>query len=92
MIDVIAAALLPVFAPYWLMWFIGGFGIIEGIALYLRRFFPPVNNDGGTLSEFIWWLIRGKSWPHRLALFIFASAWCDLTLHFFLGTSLTPFW
>lgn len=80
-------ALLNVFWPIWLAWF-GLFLVVEFTALALRKKYPDVNNDGATLSEGIWWLIRGKSWPHRVAFFVLLGFFVDLGLHFFVGTSL----
>lgn len=82
-----ATGLITRFWPLWLGWILAFMGI-EFTALGLRRKFPDTNNSGGTLSELVWWLVRGKQWPHRLALFLFFSFYIDLGFHFFLGTSL----
>lgn len=83
-----ATALLPVFAWFWLPIWLGGFLVVELTALYLRKYIPDTNNDGGTLSELVWWLIRGKQWYHRLAYVTLLAFFIDLGCHFFIGTPL----
>lgn len=71
----------------WLAW-LGAFLVIEFSALFLRKKVPDVNDNGGTLSELVWWSIRGRTWPHRLAFVTLLGFFIDLGFHFFMGTSL----
>ena len=80
-------ALITVFWPIWLGW-LGLFLMAEFTALGLRIKYPDTNNNGGTLSELVWWIVRGKQWPHRLAFVTLLAFFVDLGLHFFVGTSL----
>lgn len=80
-------ALIHTYWPIWAAW-ICAFLAIEFSALYLRRRVPDVNNNGGTLSELIWWLVRGSAWYHRLAFYILLAFFIDLGFHFFAGTNL----
>lgn len=82
-----ATALISRFWPLWSAW-IAAFLIIEFTALGLRKKYPDKTNNGGTLSELIWWLVRGRQWPHRLAFVALFGFFIDLGFHFFVGTSL----
>lgn len=83
----IAAALITNYWPLWLVWVLL-FGVIEASALYMRKIVPDYNNNGGTLSELVWWLIRGSAWWHRAIFYLLLAGFIDLGLHFFVGTSL----
>lgn len=87
MLIIASAALVTKFWPAWIAW-LCTFLVIEFTALGLRKKYPDVHDNGGTLSELVWWLTRGSAWYHRLFLIVFAGFWLDLSAHFFLGTSL----
>lgn len=79
--------LITKFWPLWTAW-IGAFLVIEFTALGLRKKYPDTNNSGGTLSELVWWLIRGKAWYHHVLFAALLAFFIDLGSHFFIGTSL----
>lgn len=84
---IVATALLHTFWPIWVAW-LGAFLVIEFTALALRKKYPDVNNNGGTLSELVWNLIRGKAWYHHVLFAVLLAFFIDLGCHFFVGTSL----
>jgi hypothetical protein len=59
---------------YWVAWFVVGFGVPEGYAIYRKR-------TGDTLSGQVWWLER-KFRPLWLVVAV-GMAW--LTMHFLGG-------
>lgn len=79
--------LLNTFRPVWITWIVL-FLIAEFTALALRRKYPDTNNTGGTLSELVWSLIRGKAWYHHVLYGVLLMFFIDLGSHFFIGTSL----
>lgn len=80
-------ALITVAWKVWLAWFTM-FLVVEFGFLALRRWYPDTNNTGGTLSELVWYLIRGHAWWHRLLYWSSLGFFIDLGFHFFVGTSL----
>lgn len=80
-------ALITIFWPIWLGW-LAAFLVVEFTAIALTRKYPDTNNNGGTLSELVWRIIRGPQWYHRLAFVTLLAFFVDLGLHFFLGTPL----
>jgi hypothetical protein len=82
-----ATALMQTYYPLWLTW-LGMFLVVEFSALFLRKKYPDVNNNGGTFSELVWWAIRGKRWPHRAAFVVLLGFFIDLGFHFFIGSAL----
>lgn len=80
-------ALITRFWPAWLVW-LGAFLAIEFTALGLRAKYPDTDNNGGTLSELVWWIVRGKAWYHHVAFAVLLAFFIDLGAHFFIGTSL----
>lgn len=73
--------------PVWLVWIVG-FLVLEFNALRLRKKYPDVNYNGGTLSELVWWIINGKAWWHHVAYAVFLAFFVDLGFHFFTQTAL----
>ena len=73
--------------PFWILWLVI-FLVFEFTAIFLRSKFTPVNDNGGTFSELIWFLIRGKAWWHHLLYFVLLGFFVDLGFHFFVGTNL----
>lgn len=80
-----ATATAPYFLPLWISWLVL-FAIFEAAAFIVRLKSPDNHqtNDGGTLSELVWRIIRGSAWYHRLAFFVLLAVWSWLTYHFFL--------
>ena len=79
-----ALALMTIWAPLWIVWGLL-FLIFEFAALFTRKQVPDVNNNGGTLSEAVWAIIKGRGWFHRVARLIFLVFWAWLTTHFLFG-------
>jgi hypothetical protein len=84
---VAALALMTVFWPLWVAW-LGAFLIVECTALGLRSKYTDTHDNGGTLSELVWWIIRGNAWYHHVAYAAMLAFFIDLGAHFFIGTSL----
>lgn len=85
--NIASLALMNKFWPAWVAW-VGSFLIIELSALALRKKYPDTHNNGGTLSELVWYLIRGKAWYHHVLFAVLLAFFIDLGSHFFIGTSL----
>lgn len=64
------------------------FCVYEFSALALRKKYPDVNDNGGTFSELVWWIVRGKAWWHHASFVVLLSFFIDLGCHFFIGTPL----
>lgn len=75
----------PIYVWLWFAWG-AAFAIIEGSALYLRKYWPNRAHDsGGTLSELVWRFVGENQRLHKiryLALVLFL-AW--LVVHFLVG-------
>lgn len=79
----VTAGLQTIFLAFWIVWIVAFF-VIELTALYLRKYFIDVKQNGGTLSELTWRLIRGYQWYHRIAFALLLLGYSWLGYHFFI--------